>query len=480
MTTWTDPAMSTQQRPSAANSQTSKRRKRLNGFVGGALILLLALAPLPFGAVHAFTWGVFGASLGLLGIVYALGLSRIGIGPNVSPASLPWAAGAFGLYCLFLVAQLAPLGTLFPSLTAFSANGMVFASDTISVAANQTALMLLRHLTYGLLFFLMLQVSQNPSRREFMLNALLVIIMGYCLLGIVSLQSGDTVLGLNKTSYAGSATGPFVNRNSYATYLAMGAMIALVQAGRVIVRQASRHSHDGMVPGTITKALLYATGYLLLVGVIFATNSRMGIAVTMVGSIVVLVVLAMRLGRAWMLLVPVVVVLLGSLALALFLFGESVLARLIDDSSSAVGRFDLYGQTWQLIWQRPWLGFGGGAFEQAFAWVAHPPVSPDLRWDRAHSTYLSLWSEMGLIAGTLPMLAFVFLAWRLVAGLIRHSDDWAFQAVGFSVLVVVGLHSLVDFSLEIQANALLFTAIMAIAVGSTLSASDGRLGNRGD
>jgi hypothetical protein len=169
--------MSVPERSHAANTQATKRRKRLNGWVGGVLILLLALAPLPFGAVHAFTWGLFGVSLGLLGIVYALSLARIGIGPNVSPASLPWAVGAFGLYCLFLVVQLLPLGSIVPALTAFSANGMVFASDTISVAANQTTLMLLRHLTYGLLFFLMLQVSQNPTRRELMLNAILVIIM---------------------------------------------------------------------------------------------------------------------------------------------------------------------------------------------------------------------------------------------------------------------------------------------------------------
>jgi O-antigen ligase len=480
MTTWTDPAMSVSQRPSADNGLAAKRRKRLNGFVGGALILLLALAPLPFGAVHAFTWGLFGAALGLVAIVYGLGLARIGIGPNVSPASLPWATGAFGVYCLFLVAQLIPLGTLFPALTAFSANGMVFASDTISVAANQTALMLLRHLTYGLLFFLMLQASQNPSRREFLLNAIVVIIMGYCLLGIVSLQSGDTVLGLGKTSYVGSATGPFVNRNSYATYLAMGAMIALVQAGRVIVRQASRHSHDGMVPGTITKTLLHATAYLLLVGVIFATNSRMGIAVTMVGSILVLVILATRLGRAWKLLVPVVAVLFVALALAVALFGESVLARLIDDESSAISRTYLYQQIWQLIWERPWLGFGGGAFEQAFAWIAHPPVSPDLRWDRAHSTYLSLWSEMGLVAGSLPMVLLGALLVRLVSGLVKGTGDWAFQTIGLSVLVVVGLHSIVDFSLEIQANALLFTAIIALATGSTLSTSNSRSGSKGN
>ena len=60
MTTWSEPAMSVKRRSSAGNDQATKRRKRLNGFVGGALLLLLALAPLPFGAVHAFTWGVFG------------------------------------------------------------------------------------------------------------------------------------------------------------------------------------------------------------------------------------------------------------------------------------------------------------------------------------------------------------------------------------------------------------------------------------
>lgn len=442
-------------------------RKSLNRATMGALIALLALVPLPFGAVHAFSWGFFALYTGAALTLYMLRMSTLDIGLSAPLANMRVSIALFALYCGYLVLQMAPLGWINTGLTSFVANGMSIESATISVATNQTALMLMRHLTYGALFLLVIQVTQNPARREVFLNAILTIIAIYCLQALVSLQTGDTVLGVTKRAYIGSATGPFVNRNSFATFLAMGAMIALVQAGRNLIHQTERHPHDGLVPGAISNSVLYGVAYLVLVGVVFATNSRMGAFCTLAGSAVVIAIIIGRVVRSLTAVIVLLAAIFGSFILALVLFGEQLFNRLVEVESSTIVRSDLYEQVMQLIAMRPWLGFGGGAFEQAFQIVHQFPVSPDLRWDRAHNSFLSLWSEMGLIAGSLPVLVFVWIGIRLMRALRQEGPEWPIQAVGLAVLVVAGLHSLVDFSLEIQANAVFFVALIAMALGTT-------------
>ena len=111
------------------------------------------------------------------------------------------------------------------------------------------------------------------------------------------------------------------------------------------------------------------------------------------------------------------------------------------------------------------LGYGGGTFEVAYPLFHQLPVSPDLVWDRAHSTYLSLWAEMGVIAGSIPLLLVLWIAMEaLRLYLSRRSGDWTAPAAAVAVIVVAALHSTVDFSLEMQANVFLFLAILATGI----------------
>ncbi len=443
------------------------RRKDLNALTMGALLLLLALVPLPFGAVYPFTWGLTAVFVGLATALYMFRLSRIGISLRVSLAEIGVPVLLFGLFCLYLVLQVLPIGLLIPGLTSFDANGMTFASPTLSVSGGQTTLMLVRHLTYGLLFFLVVQVTQNPDRRQLFLKVILAIIALYCAQAVISLQAGDTLLGLTKRHYLGSATGPFVNRNSFATFLAIGAVIALAQVGNHLVRQANRHQHDGMVQGVVGNAVTYTAVYLVLFAVVFATNSRMGVFCVIAGSAVVAVILFARLTKSTAAMIPLLGAILLASVVALVMFGEGLFNRVIDIEASTEQRIEVYQQILQLIGMRPMTGFGGGAFEQAYQIVHQLPVSPDFLWNRAHNSYLSLWAEMGLVVGSLPVIALILVGVRLIGALRHDTPVWAVQATGLAVLTIGAVHSLVDFSLEIQANAMFFVAIVGAAVGST-------------
>jgi O-antigen ligase len=455
------------QEPYNESSGTIQGRKQLNSVMVWALVIMLGLAPLPFGAVHPFSWGFFACSVGIAASIYMIRLWSVGAVLRVPLSSIGVPAALFFILCGILVLQIMPLGAVFPALTAFTSGGMAFAADTLSINPGQTLLMLMRQVTYGLFFFLVVQVSQNRDRRELLLNAMLCITVVYAIEALLSLQMGDTVLGVPKRSYLGSATGPFVNRNSLATFLAMGAVVALIQLGRNIVRQVARHRDDGMVAGLRSSITLYGVAYLLLIGVVFATNSRMGSFCALVGSLVVVAVVLSRVFHAKRAVLALVAGIIISVFVAIFFFGEPLFNRLVFAERSAEGRFELYSQTLELIGMRPWLGFGGGTFEQAFQFVSRPPVSTDVLWDRAHNTYLALWSELGLLGGSLPMLLCVFAGIRLLTALRGPGEDWPFQAAALAVLILCSVHSLADFSLEIQANTLFFVAFLALGLGTT-------------
>ncbi|MGV8955668.1 MAG: O-antigen ligase family protein [Cypionkella sp.] len=450
----------------AAAGGEAGRQANLNQKMSWALIVLLALVPLPFGSVHGFSWGAFATLTGLLATVYALALHQMGGTWRYPLTALKVPARLFGLLLAFMVVQVLPLGALLGPFTIATGAAATLTSDTISVATDLTFLTLMRQLTYGIFFFLVLQVSLNDNRRRFVFDAILIIVLAYGIMAIISLQTGDTVLGLTKKAYAGSATGPFVNRNSFATFTGFGSIIALAQIGRRIVDQLERHPNDGKIPGNISAIALYAIAYVILIAVVVATQSRMGLAATATGSLVVASIILTRSVQSRRTLFGVVA--LGVLAIvsALALFGEGLFDRMFDLDRASETRSALYAQVLELIEKRPLFGFGGGTFELAFPLVHHAPVSADFLWDKAHNTYLTLWSEFGLIFGSIPMLLGLLVAGRLVKSLRTRGPNWMAQTIALGCLTLAGMHSLVDFSLEIQANALLFVAIIAAGVSA--------------
>lgn len=146
-------------------------------------------------------------------------------------------------------------------------------------------------------------------------------------------------------------------------------------------------------------------------------------------------------------------------------FGSGVLERIITvGEDTADGRAVLYSQVLDMIRDRPFVGFGAGTFEQAFPLYHHLPLSTDVLWDKAHSTYLTLWTELGLVGGSLPLLAIAIIAIQLVSSLKRSEEYWSPSAAGLGAIAVVAIHSLVDFSIEIQAVAVLFVVLLALGV----------------
>jgi O-antigen ligase len=364
----------------------------------------------------------------------------------------------------WLFVQLLPLGALLDALPIPGLNQIVLGNSQITIDPNSTKLALARQLSYGVLFFLILQGVGNPRRLEAAIKVILLSCVAYGLLGLVALQTGDWIMGVPKWAYLGSATGPFVNRNSFATFIAFGCVVAAAQFSRKLADRLEQHSGDGPIAYGKSSILLDLTGLLFLFAVIFASQSRMGLAAASIGVITVFVATAAQSKQA----VPLATVgifcliILGLIAFALF--GGGIFERFQTVEGSAEVRLDLYKQVLQLIQLRWWTGFGGGTFELAFPLVHALPVNVDVNWDKAHNTYLTLWSELGVIAGTAPMLAIALMFWRTALHSKESSKDWRSRSITLGAISVAAVHSLTDFSLEIEANAFLFVALLAIGL----------------
>lgn len=433
--------------------------QRANVVLSGFLVGVVALAPIPLGSNRPFFWAMWAGLLGLAAAVYLLAML-------IAREPLRFAVARLWLPLLlvltvagFMVAQMLPL----------SADGFAFATaagerivgPTLSLMPGGTWLALLQVATFALFFFLMLQVAVNRMRARTLGIVILAVITVHATYGLVALTMlGDPLLLFEKQAHLGFATGTFVNRNSFATFLAMGLVLGVVMTLREALSAEQRASRR---PGAAAVHLA-ATGVIL--AALVATGSRMGLLAGLAGAAVV-TLMALRkrrpdhAGTRWLLIGLLPLIAIGAV---LVLYGAGTMERLGSLENDATVRGDLYLQVIDMIAARPWLGYGGGAFEVAYPLFHQLPVSADLVWDKAHSSYLTLWAELGLAVGSIPILILAILLIEALVLYLRRRADWAAPSIAVGAMLVGAIHSLVDFSLEIEANMFLLLALVAIGI----------------
>jgi O-antigen ligase len=158
-----------------------------------------------------------------------------------------------------------------------------------------------------------------------------------------------------------------------------------------------------------------------------------------------------------------------ALAMIALLYGGGVAERLGSTADNANVRLDLYRNVLEMIAANPLLGVGLDNFGEAFRAYQRLPVSPDRDWNLAHNTYLALWAELGLALGSMPILLCALIAVALLRRSlsgnvtpVSHLSDAALAAIAIGAL-----HSLVDFSLEMPANAYLLIALIVLGLSPT-------------
>lgn len=446
----------------ASGKLPTTKLHRLNHVMAIGLVAFLFFAPVPLGGNRPVFWALNAALVGGAGVAY-------GIATTVRRGRFRMPLGAiWGIAVLWLVfCGFAALQFLLPLETNFAGSNGAVSAPTPSLAPGASLFSLVQFVTLAVFFFLVLQVSANRQRARAIAWALFSVVVGHAIYGLLALtQFGDTLLFFDKWAYLGSATGTFVNRNSFATFLAFGLVL-----GTALIGETIRHAAETRrLP--MANIMVSVVGLGLLLAALYLTQSRMGVAAGLAGSFVVLFGSAIKAGRTALQVTVIVAVAVAGLGSVLF--GAGLVERLGSVERDFDVRTALYMQIGEMIAARPFLGFGGGSFEVAFPLFHQLAVSPDLVWDKAHSTYLALWTEYGVIAGSLPLLAVGVIAIRCAVLIWTRQSDWLLPLAALGVTVTAALHSLVDFSLEIQANALLFAGLLALGLASPIDLGRGR------
>ena len=331
--------------------------------------------------------------------------------------------------------------------------------------------------SYVLFGYLCFQAYRNPKRAEFAAKGAVVVLAGYAAYGLLAINNPELLLydrdAIPGFGYDGVATGPFINRNSFATYLAMaGALsLALSLSPRGQARRKARTQSNPLNLDTLIGGLLSFAPVPLFLTAALLTGSRMGLFVTFLGLITVFLLSGRgaKLGYGG-LAALLTAGAIGLIAAFTYLFGETTFDRLGSTGQSADVRWELYQSILDMIRAAPLLGHGFDSFPQAYRLFHAAPVSADLRWDQAHNTYLELWSELGLILGSVPLLITAIAGLRLLPKAIElENRTRGLASAGLASIAIGGVHSLVDFSLEMPANVYLLIFIVMLALSPVVS-----------
>ncbi|MDQ0838837.1 O-antigen ligase family protein [Sphingomonas faeni] len=251
------------------------------------------------------------------------------------------------------------------------------------------------------------------------------------LLGLLQLAAGG--LHLYVSAHNNFPVGLFANRNHQATMMAITASVTLLLA----VRRIRDHPGSDLLWPYMPILFLAATVCLL-------TQSRAGVALLALGIIPALLMLRRTVPKS-IALAGLAGIVLAGVWLLFTGSGQGVFARL----SRAGGdeRFVSWEGVWFMATHHFPYGTGLGSFVRAFSPVESLNTVSRNYLNHAHCDYLELIAEAGIV-GVLAIaaaLVFVVLAVRRVAALSATQDRAFVEVAAVTVLVLLLLHSLVDY-----------------------------------
>jgi O-antigen ligase len=141
---------------------------------------------------------------------------------------------------------------------------------------------------------------------------------------------------------------------------------------------------------------------------------------------------------------------------------ESVPIEFSLDGRIGGNRMDIWRATWRSFRANPILGTGLGAYGVAI--TEYHDASGKWIPQQAHNDYLELLASGGLVGSALGAWFIVALI-RRVRMRLRSPDPFQRSAClgALAGIAAIAVHSLFDFGLHINANALIFVALVVIA-----------------
>jgi len=339
----------------------------------------------------------------------------------------------------------------------------------LDAAAGRDALM--RLMTYAAVFWLAWRLGAERGQARRLLLTVLVAATACAGYGLLAHLGGwETIFWLPKTAYVGDVTGTFVNRNSFATYANLGVVVAVALLAEPFLAARGlaevRRIAVALVEELVTRRWLLLVALAVLATASLQSHSRGG----MLSLGLTLALLLFALFLATRPRAPIVLAVTGAALLAgwglLAVSGGITLARLnqIDANYDveAAGRLTFWQISLDMVRERPWQGHGYGNFEAAFA--QHRDERFEERVDKAHNTYVEHLVELGVPATLLLYAGPALLFGYCLRGLFVRRRNQVYPLAAAGATLLVALHALVDFSLQIPAVAVTYAALLGLGV----------------
>ena len=293
-----------------------------------------------------------------------------------------------------------------------------------------------------------------------LLIAFFVMALFQALYGVVHFVSdASSVMGLwTKEHYLGDATGTFVNRNHFSGMLAISSPLllsALLMPKPLLFPSLSKSYR-------VVISLFYL---LVLLLALISSHSRMGLAAAVLGLVVFYYFSSVgrdvhpSVKKAGKLKFVVVLIFLCLFAIW---FGVGDILQRYADLGDGNSRFDIWVAMIDKFPVNVWfLGAGPGSFEDVFQIIK--PNNFSVRFIYAHNDYLEFFFEFGIILG-----AFVLFATFIWFKKLLFKNNSLLKAGVYGSFAAVGLHSLVDFNLQIPASAMCFWLVVGLLANSAI------------
>jgi O-antigen ligase len=451
--------------------------QKLDHVIYWAAIVGLAWLPFWLGSNREIAWYINAALFGALFLVYEISLLARRHSHPVPVKRLAFPVSVFLLVCIWILIQATtwtPPQLHNPIYQMLRERTNLNISGSMTINRTETYLALLRLLTAGCVFWLYLQLCRSAQRAHWTVQAVAIIGLAYAVYGIIAFYVfPGTVLWFPKQAYLESVTSSFINRNSYATYAGIGMICALGAALRDYVREAARTGRSALrravsfLSSTAGTAGWWLASAFVLAMALVLTGSRGGILASL-GGVISFALLVLMRGRGVAAGLALFFAFF-SIGVAFFAFGDLLSSRLLSQGFVDDNRLAVYRLTILSIFDAPWTGFGYGTFKNVFPMYRDNSVSPFGIWDRAHNTYLEILQGLGIPFSALFLCALLLLSARCAYGALKRQSSATPPMVATSATIIVALHSFVDFSMQIQAVALTWTALLGAGVAQSWS-----------
>lgn len=435
----------------------------------GYLMTLPLLLPIPFGGWRDWAIDVLALTSAVMLLVVAVGgfagREKVGL-ERLSLVAVPAALYALMLIWAALQATHLPfLQSLWNPVwgEASAALGRPLAGS-IALDSYEVWLGLVSLGAYAAVFLIAVYAIADQRVARMLLHLFIYAAALNGLYGLIVYFTGTaTVLWFDKPDvYRDVVSGTFINRNNFAAYMGMALIAAIgLFLNEVSRRRRTRTQQAGIV---VADRIWRAAWPLVVSGAVLAaalllTQSRAGAGTTLAGIMgLCLILFATPAVRPFKLRG----LLLAALALGLLfvlLSGGGTTGRIVAGLDMEDERFEVYRDMMGGIRDFLWGGTGLGSFEDAFRFYRSAAIEG--RFAQAHNDVLEAVLELGIVGASAMFLALAWLVGLCLRELRRRRRGAIFPCIAVAVSLQLGLHSLLDFSMQVPAIVVVYVMLLA-------------------